>query len=155
MSITSAPSRRTWPHLASSTASSSISTADCLTTLLPVLLAHSHVQISLPLGDEKGGPVGISKSPLSTSRHQRAPPPSQPIQIEHVQLTQRVQCQSLDHCFSLPYSLLESVNGAPFLAGRQSSPSQLAVPACVPCSTCSVIRLLCRQTSSCRTSWPL
>ena len=41
-----------------------------------ILLVHSHVQISLPLGDEKGGPVAISRSPLSTSRHQRAPPPS-------------------------------------------------------------------------------
>jgi len=41
-----------------------------------ILLARSHVQISSPLGDGKGGPVGISKSPLSTSRHQRAPPPS-------------------------------------------------------------------------------
>lgn len=112
-----------------------------------ILLVHSHVQISLPLGDEKGGPVAISRSPLSTSRHQRAPPPQLAYQVEHVQLTQRVrQCQSLDHGFSLPYSLLESVNGAPFLAGRQSSPSRLSLPVClaahVQSSAFSVVRPL-------------
>ena len=36
------------------------------------------------------------------------------------------------------------------LPRRAAKLSQSAVPACVPCSTCSVIRLLCRQTSSCR-----
>ena len=72
------PPSRTWPHLASSTASSTTSTVDCLTTLLRVLLTHFPImpKFHCRFGDEEGRPVGISKSPLSVQAPTRTAPHS-------------------------------------------------------------------------------
>ena len=138
---------RTWPHLASSTASSPTSTADCLITLPPYsscALSH-HAQNSMPLGDEKGGPVGISKSPLSTFRHQRAPPPQLAYLSRACSTHPAVPVWTI--AFSLP------IPSAPSLAvSRPCLP--LPVPSCVPCRHVRS-SVLCRQTSSRRPYRPL
>ena len=126
------PPSRTWPHLASSTASSTTSTVDCLTTLLRVLLTHFPImpKFHCRFGDEKGRPVGISKSPLSVQAPTRTAPTASLSGLSmYVQLTQ--QCQSLGRwkassfevaCpfLSLPVCLADAFSH-PFFFGQASS----------------------------------
>lgn len=108
-----------------------------------ILLVHSHVQISLPLGDEKGGRwpfLGHRSAHPGTNAHR--PPAS---------LSSRA-CSTYPARSTMPVTgpWLQPALFPPRKRQRRSLPRraaklpQSAVPACVPCSTCSVIRLLCR-----------